>query len=126
MITEVAPTSAAILSAPKDTVALVGARVELECSTNNLTFPVRWSYYPSYDPQRLVAVFDGYAVSNASAATYEVRKVNGSGQYNLIIKSAAFSSAGKYICTEDSRAQNAIEAFLTVLGVFSYNLYSFL
>ena len=118
LITEVTLTSAAFLSAPKDSVAVVGARVLLECRTSRLNLSLRWSYYASNNPRRLVSLYNGRSVSNAFASTYEVEASPDSGRYNLIIKSAGFPCAGEYICSEDPFAQNATVAFLTVLGRF--------
>lgn len=115
---EVVLTSAAFLTVPKDLVAVLGARVELECRTNILNQSLHWSYYASNNRQRLVSLFNGDSISKAFASTYEVETIPGSGRYNLIIKSANFSRAGEYLCSEDLLNRGAVVAFLTVISRF--------
>lgn len=111
-------TSAAFLTVPKDLVAVLGARVELECSTDRLNLSLHWSYYASNNRQRLVSLFNGDSISKAFASTYEVEAIPSSGHYNLIIKSANFSRAGEYLCSEDLLNRGAAVAFLTVISRF--------
>ena len=99
-----------ILTPPKNTVALLGKTVILECTTN-LSTPVRWKvnsdiiYYNEVITESLRSRF---RIENSSYGTH-----------NLVIDKVDLSHAGTYICLPTvypGEREEGFSAQLTVLG----------
>src|SRR6218665_1921352 len=101
-----------IPTSPKNTVALLGKKVVIECTTN-LSTPVRWKvnseiiYYNEVITESLRSKF---RIETSSDGTY---------MYNLIIDEVDLSHAGTYICLPTvypGEREEGFSAQLTVLG----------
>src|SRR6218665_2958870 len=114
------PTRSQLLSSPMNTIAKIGHRVELECSTN-ATAPLVWRFKGINSTQFEDIYLNGQITREFSS----IYKVNTSinGRWNLVIDSVAVDQAGTYRCenteTYDPHAiVMNVSAELVVTGKF--------
>ena len=102
-----------VLETPTDSISLLNSRVVLKCSVIGVSSinSVIWSFDDGQTRQQLFEAVGGDAGSfiTTNSEKYEVV-----GYYNLVIKSATFEDAGKYICEVTGLKNYSAE--LSVLG----------
>src|SRR6218665_3020067 len=114
------PTRSQLLSSPMNTIAKIGHRVELECSTS-ATAPLIWRF-KGVNSTQFEDIYLNGQISQKVSSTYKVNtSING--RWNLIIDSVAVAQAGTYRCenaeTYDPQAiAMKVSAELIVIGKF--------
>lgn len=99
-------TVSSLITVPKNTVAKLGDRVELECSTN-AQIPVRWEFSIA-DSHNKSIVYHSGIITHSLQDKYAIDN-NRKGQYNLIVNSVDLSFGGTYTCidAEDLSSRSA-------------------
>jgi len=110
------PTRSQLLSSPFNTIAKIGQRVELECSTSAL-LPLRWDF-AEVNSTRFEAVYRLETITRKCSSRYKVNTTT-KGRFALVIDSVDIAHAGTYRCQNepnyDSLERNA-SAQLAVIG----------
>lgn len=111
---------------PKNTIAKLGARVELVCQTD-APIPVRWNFSPAGSQNRTVIYLSG-VITHSLKNKYAIDN-DRTGRYNLIMNSVDLSFGGSYTCSDAPSSQSrqrstrsSGSAKLMVIGIYAHNL----
>src|SRR6218665_648429 len=110
------PTRSQLLSSPMNTIAKIGQRVELECSTNAI-LPLIWNF-AKVNSTRFETVYHLEAIISNFSSRYKVNTTKG-GRVALVIDSVDMDHAGTYRCkntpTYNPQDRN-VSAQLVIIG----------
>src|SRR6218665_1215611 len=111
-------TRSQLLSSPMNTIAKIGQRVELECSTN-ATVPLEW-YFAEVNSTRFEDVYRNEVIERKFSSRYYNVSSSVNGRFALVIGSVDMYHAGTYICQNTYNPQSIqmnATAQLVVIGM---------
>jgi|SRR6218665_2062544 len=93
-----------LTAVPKNTIAKLGDRVELECGTD-ASIPVSWHFSLAGSQNSMFIYYSGVITFNISDK-YVIDNIE-TGRYNLIMNSVDLSMGGTYTCSDAPRSQGS-------------------
>src|SRR6218665_577049 len=105
--------TATLVEKPQNTFASEGHRVQLNCSTSDLTTPISWQYIPGAEGDLPKDVFLGGRLVN-DYVRFQMYGNSAEGVYNLVIPSVELRDAGTYRCRDQDGAGEHVDVILNV------------